>query len=113
MLPHDRRYFLSTIFGALLVALSDPGGKYGPRVAKMAAMAGAGALLTALAFGIGASAWGRVVLAGLKLPDADWMAIAAIIAIIVLLLAGLLQKRTAKPATQTPPAPQTPQASTT
>ena len=35
------------------------------------------------------------------------------IAIIVLLLAGLLQKRTAKPAPQTPSAPQTPQASTT
>ena len=29
VLPHDRRYFLSAIFGALLVALSDPGGKYG------------------------------------------------------------------------------------
>ena len=47
VLPHDRRYFLSAIFGALLVALSDPGGKYGPRVLAMAAMAGAGALLTA------------------------------------------------------------------
>jgi hypothetical protein len=35
VLPDDRRYFLSAIFGALLVALSDPGGKYGPRVAKM------------------------------------------------------------------------------
>ncbi len=63
VLPHDRRYFLSAIFGALLVALSDPGGKHGPRVAKMAVMAGAGALLTALAFSIGASAWGWVVLA--------------------------------------------------
>ena len=62
VLPHDRRYFLSAIFGALFVALSDPGGKHGPRVAKMAAMAGAGALLTALAFGIGAGGWGWVVL---------------------------------------------------
>jgi uncharacterized membrane protein YgaE (UPF0421/DUF939 family) len=35
------------------------------------------------------------------------------IAIIVLLLAGLLQKRTAKHASPTPSAPQTPQASTT
>ena len=35
------------------------------------------------------------------------------IAIIFLLLAGLLQKRTAKPAPQTPPTVQTPQASTT
>ena len=63
VLPHERRYFLSAIFGALFVALSDPGGKHGPRVAKMAVMAGAGALLTALAFGIGAGAWGWVVLA--------------------------------------------------
>jgi Fusaric acid resistance protein-like len=63
VLPHDRRYFLSAIFGALFVSLSDPGGKYGPRVAKMAVMAGAGALLTALAFGIGAGGWGWVVLA--------------------------------------------------
>ncbi len=63
VLPDERRYFLSAIFGALFVALSDPGGKYGPRVAKMAVMAVAGALLTALGFGIGAGAWGWVVLA--------------------------------------------------
>ena len=63
VLPDDRRYFLSAIFGALFVAMSDPGGKYGPRVAKMAVMAVAVALLTALAFGIGGGAWGWVVLA--------------------------------------------------
>ena len=63
VLPQDRRYFLSAIFGALLVALSDPGGKYGPRVLAMTAMAGAGALLTALGFGIGGGPWGFVVLA--------------------------------------------------
>ena len=63
VLPDDRRYFLSAILGALFVALSDPGGKHGARVAKMAVMAGAGAPLTALAFGIGAGAWGWVVLA--------------------------------------------------
>ena len=63
VLRNEWRYFLSAIFGALFVALADPGGKYGPRVAKMAVMAGAGALLTALAFGIGAGAWGWVVLA--------------------------------------------------
>jgi hypothetical protein len=63
VLPDDRRYFLSAIFGALFVALSDPGGNHGPRVARMAVMAAAGALLTALGFGIGAGAWGWVVLA--------------------------------------------------
>ena len=36
VLPHDRRYFLSAIFGALFLALVDPGGKYEPRVARMA-----------------------------------------------------------------------------
>jgi len=63
VLPQERRYFLSAIFGALFVALSDPGGKHGPRVARMAVMAVAGGLLTALGFGIGAGAWGWVVLA--------------------------------------------------
>ena len=63
VLPHERRYFLSAIFGALFVALSDPGGDYGPRVLAMAAMAGAGALLTALGFGIGGGPWEFVVLA--------------------------------------------------
>jgi hypothetical protein len=58
VLPDERRYFLSAIFGLLFVALSDPGGSHGPRVAKMAVMALAGALLTALGFGIGAGAWG-------------------------------------------------------
>ena len=63
VLPHERRYFLSAIFGALFLALSDPGGQYGPRVLGMATMAGAGALLTALGFGIGGGPWGFVVLA--------------------------------------------------
>ncbi len=63
VLPDERRYFVSAIFGALLVALSDPGGRHGPRVARLAAMAVAGALLTALGFGIGGGAWGWVVAA--------------------------------------------------
>jgi len=63
VLPAERRYFLTAIFGALIMALSDPGGKRGPRLAQMAVMAAAGALLTALAFGIGGGAWGFVVLA--------------------------------------------------
>jgi Fusaric acid resistance protein-like len=50
VLPHDRRFFLSAIFGALFLALADPGGKYGPRVAR-------------LGFGIGPDPWGWVVLA--------------------------------------------------
>ena len=63
VLPAERRYFLSAIFGALCVAVSDPGGNYGHRVPRLAVVATAGALLTALAFGIGGGAWGLVVLA--------------------------------------------------
>jgi uncharacterized membrane protein YccC len=63
VLPAERKYFLSAIFGALFLALVDPGGKHGPRVARMAIFAVAGALLTALGFGIGADPWGWVVLA--------------------------------------------------
>ncbi len=63
VLPGERRYFLSAIFGALLVALVDPGGEYGYRVSRLAVFAAAGALLTALGFGIGPGAWGWVVLA--------------------------------------------------
>ena len=63
VLPAERRYFLTAIFGALCVAVSDPGGNYGSRVPRLAVVAAAGALLTALGFGIGGGAWGFVVLA--------------------------------------------------
>jgi hypothetical protein len=62
VLPGERKYFLSAIFGALLVALVDPGGEYGYRVSRLAVFAVAGALLTALGFGTGPGAWGWVVL---------------------------------------------------
>ena len=63
VLPHERRYFLTVIFAALCLAVGDPGGTYGYRVPRMAVVAAVGALLTALAFGIGGGAWGFVVLA--------------------------------------------------
>jgi hypothetical protein len=63
VLPQDRRYFLSAIFGALFLAVVDPGGEYAYRMARLAVFAAAGALLTALGFGIGGGAWGWVVLA--------------------------------------------------
>jgi hypothetical protein len=50
-------------FGLLFVALSDPGGEYLPRLRRKAVVGLIGALLTALGFGIGAGAWGWVVLA--------------------------------------------------
>jgi len=63
VLPHERRYFLSAIFGALLVAVVDPGGEYAYRVLRLAGFAVGGALVTALGFGIGGGPWGWVVLA--------------------------------------------------
>jgi len=61
--PQEQKYFLSAIFGALFVALSDPGGDYLYRLPRMTVIALAGALLTALGFAIGQDAWGFVVLA--------------------------------------------------
>ena len=60
---HQEKYFLSMVFAVLFVGISDPGGEYGYRVPRMAGVAVAGALLTALGFGIGGGAWGLVVLA--------------------------------------------------
>jgi uncharacterized membrane protein YgaE (UPF0421/DUF939 family) len=62
-LLHQEKYFLSVAFAALFVDLSDPGGEYGYRVLRMALVAAAGALLTALGFAIGDRAWGVGVLA--------------------------------------------------
>ncbi len=47
VLPSERRYFLTAIFGAVIVAVSDPGGNYGYRVPRLTVVAVAGALLTA------------------------------------------------------------------
>ena len=56
-------YLLSALFGLLFAALSDPGGSYGSRAARIAGFGLIGAALTALAFGIGGSAWGWLALA--------------------------------------------------
>jgi hypothetical protein len=108
VLPHERRYFLSAIFGALFLALADPGGKYAYRVARLAVFAVAGALLTALGFG--------AVLIAMDVPHPSNLTdegrrilftFAGVgIAIIVLLLAGLLQKRTAAKAAPQAPVPE-------
>jgi hypothetical protein len=57
------QYWLSAAFGALFVGLSDPGGEFGYRATRMGLVAVIGALLTALGFGIGARAWGPMVIA--------------------------------------------------
>jgi hypothetical protein len=69
-------YWVSLVFGALYVRLSDPGGDYAFRVRDMAVVGVLGTLLTALGYGIGGEAWGLVVLA----------------ALVVTLLAGLAVK---------------------
>jgi hypothetical protein len=56
-------YLLSAIFGLLFAAAADPGGGYGYRASHIAVFALAGTGLTALGFGIGADAWGWLVLA--------------------------------------------------
>jgi len=56
------QYSLSMSFGALFVALCDPGGPYEVRVREMALVAAFGTALTALGFGLGDEAWGLVLL---------------------------------------------------
>jgi hypothetical protein len=53
----------SAVFAVLMTAVMDPGGSYGSRVSRVAGFALVGAAVTALGFGIGADAWGWLVLA--------------------------------------------------
>ncbi|MFB6809036.1 FUSC family protein [Streptomyces sp. NPDC056387] len=55
-------YLLSALFGLLFAALADPGGGYGHRASHVALFALIGAGVTLLAFGVGAQAWGWLVL---------------------------------------------------
>lgn len=57
------QYLLSALFGLLFAALGDPGGGYGHRAFDITVFALMGAGVTALGFGIGADAWGWLVLA--------------------------------------------------
>jgi hypothetical protein len=57
-------YLLSALFGVLWAWLADPGGGYRQRASRIAVFAVIGAGVTALGFGIGADAWGWLVLAG-------------------------------------------------
>jgi hypothetical protein len=57
------QYLLSAVFGAVFASAVDPGGSYGYRASHIAAFGLAGAVITALGFGIATSAWGWLVLA--------------------------------------------------
>src|SRR5215469_13434882 len=56
-------YLLSAVVGVVFTAAADPGGSFGYRASHVAIFGLIGAGLTALAFGIGGSAWGWLVLA--------------------------------------------------
>ena len=68
-------YLLSALFGALFAWLADPGGAYGQRAARIAVFALIGAGVTALGFGIGADAWGWLVLAAFAVTLAAGLAV--------------------------------------
>ena len=70
------QYLLSALFGVLFAALADPGGGYGYRASRIAVFALIGAGLTALGFGIGADAWGWLVLAAFAVTLAAGLAAA-------------------------------------
>ncbi|MFD5817908.1 FUSC family protein [Streptomyces sp. NPDC127038] len=69
-------YLIGALFGLLFAALSDPGGGYGHRALSVAAFALVGAGVTALAFWIGAEAWGWMVLAAFVVTLAAGLAVA-------------------------------------
>ncbi|KOT30787.1 hypothetical protein ADK41_31865 [Streptomyces caelestis] len=71
-----RQYLLSALFGLLFAALDDPGGGYGRRASHIAVFALTGAGVTALGFGVGGHAWGRLVLAAVAVTLVAGLAIA-------------------------------------
>ncbi|MFE4874507.1 FUSC family protein [Streptomyces sp. NPDC056682] len=70
------QYILSALFGLLLAGLADPGGGYGHRESHLAVFALIGAGVTALGFGIGAEAWGWLVLAAFTVTLVAGLAVA-------------------------------------
>ncbi|WP_152628118.1 FUSC family protein [Streptacidiphilus neutrinimicus] len=70
------QYLLSAVFGLLFSALADPGGGYGRRASHLAVFGLIGAAVTALASGIGADAWGWLVLASFAVTLVASLAIA-------------------------------------
>lgn len=56
------QYFVSVMLGMLFTGLCDRGGEYSDRAPRLAVIAVAGALLTALGYWLGDKAWGWVVL---------------------------------------------------
>ncbi|MFI6696989.1 FUSC family protein [Streptomyces sp. NPDC050433] len=70
------QYLLSAFFGLLFAWLADPGGNYGYRAWHIAVFGVIGAGVTALGFGIGGDAWGRMVLAAFAVTLVAGLAVA-------------------------------------
>ena len=68
-------YLVSALFGVLFALAADPGGGYGYRASHIAVFALVGAGLTALAFGIGGSGWGWLVLAAFAVTLVSGLAV--------------------------------------
>jgi hypothetical protein len=68
-------YLISAVFGVVFSGLADPGGSYGYRALHIAVFSAIGAGLTALAFGIGGSNWGWLVLAATAVTLAASLAV--------------------------------------
>ena len=71
----EGNYFLSAVVGVLFIAVADPGGAYGHRASHNAVFALIGALVTALAFALGGSGWGWLVLAAFAITLVAGLAI--------------------------------------
>jgi hypothetical protein len=68
-------YSVTALFAVLVLALSDPGGKFGSGAIRMGVVALIGALWTALAFAVGGDAWEIVVLAALVVTFLSGLAV--------------------------------------
>lgn len=70
------QYLLSALLGALFAGMSDPGGGFGHRASHISVFGLAGAAATALAFGVGADAWGWLVLVAFAVTLGAGLAVA-------------------------------------
>jgi len=71
----EEKYWENVTFGALFVALSDPGGAYGGRLRAMTWVALGGAFVTGLGYAIGGESWVIVVIAAFVITFLSGLAI--------------------------------------
>ena len=75
VLVGEEKYWENVTFGALFVALSDPGGPYVARLRAMTWVALGGALVTGLGYAIGGGPWVIVVIAAFLITFLSGLAI--------------------------------------